>query len=40
LSAAIRWLVRKRGPEHARADLSVDRLVILTPDARTDTDAV
>jgi cyclohexadieny/prephenate dehydrogenase len=30
----------KRGPEHARADLFVDRLVILTPTPRTDADAV
>ncbi len=30
----------KRGPEHARADLFVDRLVILTPMSRTDPTAV
>ena len=30
----------KRGPEHARADLFVDRLVILTPTVQTDTEAV
>src|SRR5215213_2813798 len=30
----------KRGPEHARADLFVDRLVILTPTSRTDVSAL
>jgi prephenate dehydrogenase len=30
----------KRGPEHARADLFADRLVILTPTPRTDALAV
>jgi cyclohexadieny/prephenate dehydrogenase len=30
----------KRGPEHARADLFVDRLVILTPTSLTDSAAV
>ena len=30
----------KRGPEHARADLFLDRLVILTPTPRTDRGAI
>jgi cyclohexadieny/prephenate dehydrogenase len=30
----------KRGPEHARADLFVDRVVILTPNSRTDERAL